>query len=142
MGMFDPAAHQSERGTPPPPGEYFVRIADVERKISKGSGAEYLNLKLRIFGGEHDNSTFFDTLSLQDKALWKLSDCCFSLGQTEAFDTDSDQAIRDAMVGKVGKARCNWEEYEGQQRLRVKSWLKIADEERTKLKETPDQYPF
>ena len=130
MANFDPNKHGGENMEALPPDDYMVRIAGCERKPNKDKTAHYIELKLKVAGGDHEGSTFYDTCSLLEQSLWKLGDVCKSIGQTNVFDVDNQNAINNALLGRVGKCRTKWEEYEGQKRTKVAKWVMSTAEDR------------
>jgi hypothetical protein len=57
----------NEGFTPIPAGEYQAIIVESEMKATKDRQGKYLQLKLQILNGQHQNRTLFDRLNLFNK---------------------------------------------------------------------------
>lgn len=134
--MFDPTEHTSEEDMQKggaaniPPDIYLVRFEDLERKNSQSSGQDYLNCRLRVVDGKYEDSVVYDMISLSEAAMWKLAEACFSLNWRKELDIEDDDDLKNALVGRVGKIRTKWEEYEGEKRTKIAKWYLLTDEER------------
>ena len=135
MRMFNPEQEAGDMDglfRQPPPDFYFVKVEDIERKKAQ-TGTIYLNVTLRVVGGEYEDCKLWDTFSLLEQSLWKLGSFAVSCGQNEAFDIDNDSAINSALKGRIGKCKTKYEVYEGDQKTKVQKWLKMEPEERAQI---------
>ena len=80
--------------TPLPAGEYQAIISESEMKPTKDGTGQYLQLKLQILNGQHQNRTLFDRLNLVNKndvavqiAKGTLSSICRAVGVLEPDDS-------------------------------------------------------
>jgi hypothetical protein len=95
--------------TPLPAGEYQAIISESEMKPTKDGQAKYLELKLQILNGQHQNRTLFDRLNLVNKndvavqiAKGTLSSICRAVGVL----TPNDSAeLHNKPMGIVVKIR-------------------------------------
>jgi hypothetical protein len=55
------------RFTPLPAGEYQAIISESEMKPTKDGAGQYLQMKLQILNGQHQNRTLFDRLNLGEQ---------------------------------------------------------------------------
>lgn len=84
QGSFDPI----------PAGWYTCMITDSEMKPTKSGAGEYLQLRLDVIDGEHENRVIFDRLNLVndnqtavDIAQRTLSSICHAIGVLEPQDS-------------------------------------------------------
>ena len=80
--------------TPLPAGEYQAIISESDMKPTKNGLGKYLELKLQILNGQHQNRTLFDRLNLFNKsdmtvqiAKGTLSSICRAVGVLEPDDS-------------------------------------------------------
>lgn len=68
LSGFNAADVEPNEGfTPLPAGEYQAIITESEMKATKDGQGQYLQLKLQILNGAHQNRTLFDRLNLVNK---------------------------------------------------------------------------
>ena len=79
---------------PLPAGEYQAIISQSEMKPTKNGLGKYLELKLQILNGQHQNRTLFDRLNLVNQndvavqiAKGTLSSICRAVGVLEPDDS-------------------------------------------------------
>ena len=79
---------------PLPAGEYQAIISESNMKPTKNGLGKYLELKLQILNGQHQNRTLFDRLNLVNKndvavqiAKGTLSSICRAVGVLEPDDS-------------------------------------------------------
>ena len=74
LSGFNAADVEPNEGfTPLPAGEYQAIISESEMKPTKDGQGKYLQLKLQILNGQHQNRTLFDRLNLVNKLQWGRS---------------------------------------------------------------------
>ena len=80
--------------TPLPAGEYQAIISESDMKPTKNGLGKYLELKLQILNGQHQNRTLFDRLNLVNKndvavqiAKGTLSSICRAVGMLTPDDS-------------------------------------------------------
>ena len=147
--MFNPKEQaRMEGGIDVPPGVYLVKLEEFTRKQSEKSGKDYLNIKLRIIDGDHKDSIIYDMCSLSENALWRLGNLCLSMGVQDQFDIEHDSEVKRMLVGKVGKCKTKYEDYNGQKNTRVAQWMLLDESEENRRGEltaaagTGGEYPF
>ena len=97
--------------SPLPAGEYQAIISESEMKPTKNGLGKYLELKLQILNGQHQNRTLFDRLNLVNKndvavqiAKGTLSSICRAVGVL----TPNDSAeLHNKPMGIVVKIRAD-----------------------------------
>ena len=68
LSGFNAADVEPNEGfTPLPAGEYQAIISESEMKPTKDGQGKYLQMKLQILNGQHQNRTLFDRLNLVNK---------------------------------------------------------------------------
>lgn len=67
-----------------PPGNYPARVDNVEVGEARTSGQPVLNIHYTVTGGPHAGRKVFQTISLQQTALWKLYQTLEAFGYSEA----------------------------------------------------------
>tara|TARA_R100001530_G_scaffold130665_1_gene101763 strand:+ start:1539 stop:1994 length:456 start_codon:yes stop_codon:yes gene_type:complete len=70
--------------TPIPPGDYVVKVADIE--LRDGKKAPYYNIRLKIAEGDLKGRTVFDIVSTSENARWKWSDFVHAIMYVKPFD--------------------------------------------------------
>lgn len=140
--MFNPTDHANMDGDVElPPGYYIAKIEGFTRKTSEHSGNDYLLARLRVQHGEYQDALIMETVSLSEKALWRLGNMCVAAGVEESFDIESDSDIDRVLKGRVLKIKTKWEEYEGQRRTRVQNFCQMNDDERQQFAQPGQQQP-
>ncbi len=109
-----------------PEGEWIAKLKSVEMGEIQGSGDDCLKAQFEVIKGEAKGCTVFETFSLSEKALWKLKSCLQALGvKSEGkFVLDLDK-----LEGKVCVIDVIHDEYNGQKRAKIASYLKPEDDE-------------
>lgn len=69
---------------PIPPGDYIVKVADIE--LREGKKAPYYNIRLKVADGDQKGRTVFDIVSTSPNARWKWSDFVHSILYVKPFD--------------------------------------------------------
>ncbi len=124
------AGDMSDGFVQPPPDIYFVEAEKIELKTAS-TGSLYYNVMLCVVSdGDFKGNKFWDMMSLSKKALWKLGEFSISVGNQQDWDIENEKETQRLLIGKVGKCRTKWEEYEGTKRTKVQKWLLMEDEER------------
>lgn len=109
--MFDPKKPPAGGGNQDhgvPPGDYVIALTWFERKLSKKSQQPYLRAKYTVVCGAAKGKTFWASISLDTSsagAMTRLSLMAEQCGVTEAFDLDSDDAVRANLALRPFKAR-------------------------------------
>lgn len=136
MAMFDPKKAKEDRPRYEgiPPNEYLIALRSFDRKTSK-TGNEYLHCKFAVIHGAARGKTFYDNVSLNQSnkgAMYRLSCWAEGCGVEEAFDLDSDEAIRANLVDRPFKARLNRRTENGYVNNGIERYLndKVTDADR------------
>ena len=110
----------------PPPGFHLFRLLDFERK--SGPAADYLNVKVIVLEGDYRGHLIYGMVSFSQAAGWKLDQFMAALNVTQRLDLDSDAQLKKVLKGLVGKAKTDWEEYQGEKRTKIQGWYSVSDE--------------
>jgi len=107
------------------PGEYLVRVKEVEQKISDSSNKPYLSFKFEVVSGDYEGRLLYINHSLQPQAL-------FGLRKTlEACGIQIPQAVMDLnlkkLIGYQMIAVVDLEKYEGKTRAKIVDQKPIED---------------
>lgn len=101
------AVEPTEEFKPVPAGEYDFLIEKVELKPTKAGTGSYLNLQLKIQGGQYNNRVVFDMITYENPnpqaveiGHRKLSGLCRAAGIVQLSDTQ--QLVNRIVAGKVG----------------------------------------
>lgn len=102
-----------------PDGVYQVVIEDVEDKVGRDSGIDYMNLRLSIRkNGRPVGGSVWDIVSMSDNAAFKLAQFLDAVGAPEDGEVNSQW-----FKGKRAYAKLITDVYEGQPRNKVKNYL-------------------
>lgn len=126
MWNFDPNQYEASEFSIIPQGDHRVRIEDVEFKKSKNSGNDMFEITLSV-SGHGGHVWYYLTLDPGDpkKANQKIGTLFESFGIT-----DYSMANYPRWKGKVGGARIIHEEYNGEQRAKVRFLLSKKNQEK------------
>lgn len=96
--MFDPQKHKESSLIPV--GRCLLEIAGVETTQSK-AGNPMLTFSFEVLGDpDNDGRTLVAYYPLAERSMWKLSEICYAVGQTEAFDEKNEDEVRRIFCGK------------------------------------------
>lgn len=126
MWNFDPNQYEASEFSIIPQGDHRVRIEDVEFKKSKNSGNDMFEITLSV-SGHGGHVWYYLTLDPSDpkKTNQKIGTLFESFGIT-----DYSMANYPRWKGKVGGARIIHEEYNGEQRAKVRFLLSKKNQEK------------
>lgn len=125
-----------------PEGEHVARVKKAEMGTVQGSGDDCIKAVFEVLKGEGKGCNVFETFSLSEKALWKLKSFLSAIGLKcdGKFQLDLDK-----VEGKICVIDVIHEEYNGQKRAKIDSYLKQSsddedeDEEDTEDDEDEDE---
>lgn len=109
-----------------PEGEWLARLSSIEEGTVQGSGDDCLKARFEVIKGSAKGCAVFETFSLTEKALWKLK------GFLDAIGVKADGKISldlDKLEGKVCVIDVIHDEYNGQKRAKISSYIKPEDDE-------------
>ena len=109
-----------------PEGEWLARLSSIEEGTVQGSGDDCLKARFEVIKGSAKGCNVFETFSLTEKALWKLKTFLEATGMKANGKISLDL---DKLVGKVCIIDVIHDEYNGQKRAKIASYLKAEDEE-------------
>lgn len=126
MWNFDPSQYEANDFSIIPQGDHRVRIEDVEFKKSKNSGNDMFEITLSV-SGHGGHVWHYLTLDPNDpkKTNQKIGTLFESFGIT-----DYNMMNYPHWKGKVGGARIIHEEYNGNQRAKVRFLLSRKNQEK------------
>lgn len=108
-------------------GEHVAKVKKVEMGTVQGSGDDCIKAVFEVLKGSDKGCQVFETFSLSEKALWKLKSFLQAIG----IKADGKLTLDlDKLENKVCIIDVIHEEYNGQKRAKISSYLKdSADEE-------------
>ncbi len=109
-----------------PEGEWLAKLATIEEGTVQGSGDDCLKAKFEVIKGSAKGANVFETFSLGEKALWKLKGFLEAIGMKANGKLSLDL---DKLEGKVCIIDVIHEEYNGQKRAKISSYIKPEDDE-------------
>ena len=109
-----------------PEGEWLARLSSIEEGTVQGSGDDCLKARFEVIKGSAKGCAVFETFSLTEKALWKLKSFLEAAGMKANGKLSLDL---DKLEGKVCIIDVIHDEYNGQKRAKIASYLKAEDDE-------------
>lgn len=109
-----------------PEGEWLAKLSSIEEGTVQGSGDDCLKARFEIIKGSAKGCNVFETFSLTEKALWKLKSFLEAIGMKANGKLSLDL---DKLEGKVCIIDVIHDEYNGQKRAKIASYIKPEDEE-------------
>lgn len=109
-----------------PEGEWLARLSSIEEGTVQGSGDDCLKARFEVIKGSAKGCNVFETFSLTEKALWKLKSFLEAAGMKANGKLSLDL---DKLEGRVCIIDVIHDEYNGQKRAKIASYLKAEDEE-------------
>lgn len=109
-----------------PEGEWLARLKKVDMGEVQGSGDDCLKAQFEVIKGSAKGSIIFETFSLTEKALWKLKSFLDAAGMKSNGKLVLDL---DKMEGKVCIIDVIHDEYNGQKRAKISSYIKPGEDE-------------
>ena len=109
-----------------PEGEWLAKLSSIEEGTVQGSGDDCLKARFEVIKGSAEGCAVFETFSLTEKALWKLKGFLEAIGMKANGKLSLDL---DKLEGKVCIIDVIHDEYNGQKRAKITSYLKPEDDE-------------
>lgn len=109
-----------------PEGEWLAKLSSIEEGTVQGSGDDCLKARFEVIKGSAEGCAVFETFSLTEKALWKLKGFLEAIGMKANGKLSLDL---DKLEGKVCIINVIHDEYNGQKRAKIASYLKPEDDE-------------
>lgn len=109
-----------------PEGEWLAKLSSIEEGTVQGSGDDCLKARFEVIKGSAAGCAVFETFSLTEKALWKLKGFLEAIGMKANGKLSLDL---DKLEGKVCIIDVIHDEYNGQKRAKIASYLKPEDDE-------------
>lgn len=109
-----------------PEGEWLAKLSSIEEGTVQGSGDDCLKARFEVIKGSAKGCAVFETFSLTEKALWKLKGFLEAIGMKANGKLSLDL---DKLEGKVCIIDVIHDEYNGQKRAKIASYLKPEDDE-------------
>ena len=109
-----------------PEGEWLAKLSSIEEGTVQGSGDDCLKARFEVIKGSAEGCAVFETFSLTEKALWKLKGFLEAIGMKANGKLSLDL---DKLEGKVCIIDVIHDEYNGQKRAKIASYLKPEDDE-------------
>lgn len=107
-------------------GEHLAKVKKVEMSTVQGSGDDCIKAVFEVLKGADKGCQVFETFSLSEKALWKLKSFLQAIG----IKADGKLTLDlDKLEGKVCVIDVVHEEYNGQKRAKISSYLKESAED-------------
>lgn len=106
-------------------GEHLAKVKKVEMGTVQGSGDDCIKAVFEVLKGADKGCQVFETFSLSEKALWKLKSFLQAIG----IKADGKLTLDlDKLEGKICVIDVIHEEYNGQKRAKINSYLKESAE--------------
>lgn len=109
-----------------PEGEWLAKLSSIEEGTVQGSGDDCLKARFEVIKGSAKGCAVFETFSLTEKALWKLKGFLEAVGMKANGKLSLDL---DKLEGKVCVINVIHDEYNGQKRAKIASYIKPEDDE-------------
>lgn len=109
-----------------PEGEWLAKLSSIEEGTVQGSGDDCLKARFEVIKGSAKGCAVFETFSLTEKALWKLKGFLEAVGMKANGKLSLDL---DKLEGKVCVIDVIHDEYNGQKRAKISSYIKPEDDE-------------
>lgn len=107
-------------------GEHVAKVKKVEMGTVQGSGDDCIKAVFEVLKGNDKGCQVFETFSLSEKALWKLKSFLQAIG----IKADGKLTLDlDKLENKVCIIDVIHEEYNGQKRAKISSYLKESADE-------------
>ena len=107
-------------------GEHLAKVKKVEMGTVQGSGDDCIKAVFEVLKGSDKGCQVFETFSLSEKALWKLKSFLQAIG----IKADGKLTLDlDKLENKVCIIDVIHEEYNGQKRAKISSYLKDSGDE-------------
>lgn len=107
-------------------GEHLAKVKKVEMGTVQGSGDDCIKAVFEVLKGADKGCQVFETFSLSEKALWKLKSFLQAIG----IKADGKLTLDlDKLEGKTCVIDVVHEEYNGQKRAKISSYLKESSED-------------
>lgn len=107
-------------------GEHVAKVKKVEMGTVQGSGDDCIKAVFEVLKGSDKGCQVFETFSLSEKALWKLKSFLQAIG----IKADGKLTLDlDKLEGKICVIDVIHEEYNGQKRAKISSYLKESTED-------------
>jgi ribosomal protein L12E/L44/L45/RPP1/RPP2 len=107
-------------------GEHVAKVKKVEMGTVQGSGDDCIKAVFEVLKGADKGCQVFETFSLSEKALWKLKSFLQAIG----IKADGKLTLDlDKLEGKICVIDVIHEEYNGQKRAKISSYLKESAED-------------
>lgn len=109
-----------------PEGEWLAQLKKAEMGEVQGSGDDCIKAQFEVIKGSAKGNTVFETFSLTEKALWKLKSFLDAVGMKSNGKLTLDL---DKLEGKVCIIDVIHDEYNGQKRAKIFSYIKPGEDE-------------
>lgn len=109
-----------------PEGEWLAKLKKADMGEVQGSGDDCIKAQFEVIKGSAKGNTVFETFSLTEKALWKLKSFLDAAGMKSNGKLTLDL---DKMEGKVCVIDVIHDEYNGQKRAKISSYIKPGEDE-------------
>ena len=121
-----------------PEGEWLAKLSSIEEGTVQGSGDDCLKARFEVIKGSAAGCAVFETFSLTEKALWKLKAFLEAIGMKANGKLSLDL---DKLEGKVCIIDVIHDEYNGQKRAKIASYLKPEEDEEEDEDEEEEETP-
>lgn len=109
-----------------PEGEWLAQLKKADMGEVQGSGDDCIKAQFEVIKGSAKGNTVFETFSLTEKALWKLKSFLDAVGMKSNGKLTLDL---DKMEGKVCIIDVIHDEYNGQKRAKISSYIKPGEDD-------------
>lgn len=117
-------------------GEHLAKVKKVEMGTVQGSGDDCIKAVFEVLKGADKGCQVFETFSLSEKALWKLKSFLQAIG----IKADGKLTLDlDKLEGKICVIDVIHEEYNGQKRAKISSYLKESAEDEDEDEEDEEE---
>lgn len=109
-----------------PEGEWLAQLKKADMGEVQGSGDDCIKAQFEVIKGSAKGNTVFETFSLTEKALWKLKSFLDAAGMKSNGKLTLDL---DKLEGKVCIIDVIHDEYNGQKRAKISSYIKPGEDD-------------
>lgn len=107
-------------------GEHLAKLKKIDMGTVQGSGDDCLKAVFEVIKGDDKGCQVFETFSLSEKALWKLKSFLSAIGVKNDGKLQLDL---DKLEGKICTIDVVHQEYNGQKRASISSYMKPHNDE-------------
>ena len=131
---FNPSEHEGGGvGDTLPIGEYVAMVKGFKRHVRRGKNQIDLTVKAVLDANQRrvsdDYLPIWETITIQENAIWRLVNLCNAIGHNSPFNINDDREFSGAVKGKPFKIRVTHETYNGEKKARIKGYANLSSDD-------------